>query len=80
MNDNEKILSDQIIQYYSNFAKFSNPNNLKKNNFIWPSYYDSKKFIDFKIKNLTVNNNFRDKVCDFWDSVGIFIFLFIFRL
>ena len=74
-----KLLSLQMITYWSNFAKFSNPNSKKQLNFEgkhfknlnWPNYELINRY-DLQFQNLSniVESKYLQAQCDFFDSIG----------
>lgn len=70
-NQEEEILSNQMIAYWTNFAYTSDPNKGPHSvNLQWPLYDSASKMIKFKAPNNTVIDNYLEKYCDFWDSIG----------
>lgn len=73
----ELVLSDQMLAYWTNFAKSGNPNhNFDKKSFkaapAWPNYSSADNWAIMRLKTPLneVNHNFNAKFCDFWDKIG----------
>ncbi|XP_060556303.1 crystal protein-like [Ruditapes philippinarum] len=70
-NHEEEILSDQMIGYWTNFAYTSDPNKGPHSvSLQWPLYDSASKIIKFKAPSNTVIDNYLEKYCDFWDTIG----------
>jgi len=74
-NDNETLLSKQMITYWSNFVVSGNPNknstgvNLLANQTTWPRYStcnDTQLYI--QLQGGSVENTMYSKVCPFWST------------
>jgi len=66
----EDILSQDMITYWSNFAKSGNPNNPITPKLVWPSYTISSRpnlKLDYP---LSIVSGYQQKYCNFWDSIG----------
>ena len=71
-DEDEEILSDSMIYYWSNFAYSSNPNEgphpVKLE---WPVYNPSgKSILRFKTPTNDLLTAYRKDFCDFWDTIG----------
>ncbi|KAK3086085.1 hypothetical protein FSP39_013279 [Pinctada imbricata] len=68
----EVALSEQLMIYWTNFAKSADPNTGLKSNLMWPKYtLDGKwPYMHFKTPADENGVNWRGKYCDFWDAVG----------
>ncbi|XP_065886689.1 crystal protein-like [Dysidea avara] len=65
----EEKLSEQIITYWTNFARYGNPNGAN-GNLDWPQYTSYTKSV---LRFLTPKNkveDYRSDFCIFWDQIG----------
>ena len=71
---NEKLFSEQMIKYWTNFVQFDKPSL----NGEWPSYTNSVSSTDRNLFYLKMNQNkntiFKttDAICKFWSDLGVF--------
>lgn len=68
----ENIMSDNMINYFANFAKNGDPsvgNSIPVN---WPKYDKNTNWqsLRFKTPANELDSVFRDKYCSFWDAIG----------
>ncbi|XP_041376991.1 cAMP-regulated D2 protein-like [Gigantopelta aegis] len=71
-------LSNDVIDYWTNFAKTGDPNRSssvkgpKGARMNWPNYKKENSWsqMRFKAPGSYVDNNFRSFYCDFWDRIG----------
>ena len=73
----ELQLSNDVIEYWTNFAKTGDPNKSsdkcrRKDAMNWPIYTNDNSWLQmrFKAPGSSVDSNFRGHYCDFWDHVG----------
>lgn len=78
----EKVLSEQIMDFWTNFAKWGNPNTFGDSAFStkndatrklkWPVYGQDGNWPNFRFKSPAseVEANYKGESCDFWDSIG----------
>jgi carboxylesterase type B len=70
----EKILSDDMVEYWTNFAWSGDPNTNNRGLFSktkWPVYNSAdKRNMQFVAPNSYVRENLLSQACDFWDSIG----------
>ncbi|XP_055955260.1 crystal protein [Patella vulgata] len=75
----EIVLSDLIIQYWTNFAKTGDPNKgmdddkyYVQNAPVWPVYTKTAKYpiLHFQTPASSVENDYQQRLCDFWDTIG----------
>ena len=73
----EIVLSKRLMEYWTNFAKYGNPNGLSKNQILnynerWPKYTSANRWtaLKFACPQLSMINNFKGKTCDLWDEIG----------
>jgi len=72
-NKEEEQLSVSLIQYWTNFVKYSNPNGPNNNgtNVEWPRFSaNSRKTMLLKTPTNQVTTNYNQKYCDEWDYIG----------
>jgi carboxylesterase type B len=77
----EKLLTNEMIAYWSNFAKSDTPNS--KNFIHWPEYTlfkddfnsdnmsdvnESVRYIIFKSTGIKINRGYSLEICQFWNS------------
>eukprot|EP01084_Bolivina_argentea_P051375 94494_1 len=69
---NEAVLATQMQTYWSNFAKYSNPNHMNNDGLIeWEKYQLTKKVtMLFDVDQLNMITDVDQDVCNFWDSLG----------
>ena len=67
------------MTYWSNFAKYSNPSPslaqspMKGNNPVWTAYdLNNKPFLRFTGPSNRLENNYLQKACDFFDTIGYY--------
>lgn len=69
---NDQVLADLMMTYWTNFAKYGNPNGLSEPNkqtvLFWPSYQHNKAYMNFDYNSSVQHNVFKKRV-DFWRSV-----------
>jgi len=78
--NNEKILTKEIINYWSSFIKFNNPNSEGGETVKWPHYTlynrdddtipfsQSGQYMVFKINGTKVSRGYSLEQCKFWNS------------
>ena len=80
----EDVLSEQIMDFWTNFAKTGNPSDPGRDRhgsgtsrssapkLMWPAYSEEGNWPFFRFNTLTssVDTNYHGHYCDFWDSVG----------
>lgn len=79
----EQVLSGQIMDYWTNFAKTGDPNGLARSlgsggrngprlTPLWPQYGPdgSWPYFRFQSPSGTVDTDYKKDNCDFWDTVG----------
>ncbi|EFA75987.1 putative cholinesterase [Heterostelium album PN500] len=66
----EQILSDQMVDYWTNFAKNSNPNIGNTPTIQWPAYTQSNDITLVLQTPISVESGLKKEFCDFWDSIG----------
>ena len=70
--EEEKETSKAMIEFWSNFAKFDDPNGEESQEGGWPESVKPKfKYLEVGMsrEKPTVRNNMRDRVCKFWDEI-----------
>jgi carboxylesterase type B len=63
----EEQFSQDMMHYWANFARHSNPNDLNNCGVIWPPFQSDNDYMDLNT-SLTPQN--AAGVCRFWDSIG----------
>ncbi|XP_038056683.1 acetylcholinesterase-like isoform X2 [Patiria miniata] len=71
--DQERLLSDRIITYWSNFAKSGDPNvnpdvNTTSNLTYWPEYGDSETYLLIQLNDSSVGQGYRKDKVMFWSD------------
>lgn len=80
----EEALSQQIMDFWTNFAKTSDPNkpsdsngsrlrpSASRNSIYWPAYSQFRNwpFYRFKTPDSFIDVNYHGPYCDFWDTIG----------
>jgi acetylcholinesterase/cholinesterase len=68
----ELLLTNQMVTYWANFARSSDPNNPQTStgSITWPPYHlANSQNIELAIP-LSVQSFWKNSTCDFWDTVG----------
>ncbi|CAF0914111.1 unnamed protein product [Didymodactylos carnosus] len=65
-----KVVSTQMANYWTNFAKTLNTNQPAAINVNWPQLNKTLPYMYFHQPPFNVDNNYLGKECDFWDSIG----------
>ncbi|CAC5409182.1 unnamed protein product [Mytilus coruscus] len=68
----ENIMSDNLINYFTNFAKNGDPSVGNPIPFNWPKYDKNTNWqsLRFKTPASELDSVFRDNYCTFWDTIG----------
>ncbi|XP_052063056.1 cAMP-regulated D2 protein-like [Mytilus californianus] len=68
----ENIMSDNLINYFTNFAKNGDPSVGNPIPFNWPKYGKNTNWqsLRFKTPASELDSVFRDNYCTFWDTIG----------
>lgn len=67
----EVVLSDQMIKYWTNFAKTGNPNQGIPLPVNWPAWNpQTLANLDLQTPRITVNSKLMAPQCDWWDTLG----------
>nr|KAG5690610.1 hypothetical protein BaRGS_022614 [Batillaria attramentaria] len=79
----EKVLSEEIMDFWTNFAKTGDPNNPGRNStgnksgrsataLQWPVYAQDGDWPAFRFKTPAsiIDTNYHGPYCDFWDTIG----------
>jgi carboxylesterase type B len=70
MTSDELKLSDNLVAYWTNFAKNSNPNIELPVTDIWPTFQSNGSLsMKFDVTSKVISN-YRKEFCDFCDSIG----------
>ena len=70
----EILLSKKMIKYWSNFAKYQNPNgnenDLNTDDLeLWPKFTNNQEFLVLNATEIKVDQNLRAEYCAFWYSL-----------
>ena len=67
-------VADSHMNYWSNFARNTDPNSADTASFdVWPAYTSANKtYLRFAAKNL-IQNNYLKAECDFFDKIGYYL-------
>ncbi len=71
--EQEQVLSNQIIDYWTNFAKYLTPNAQPQTPALinWPAFTEHKKaYLALNTEALSVEQDPYQTTCEFWDSIG----------
>ena len=61
------------MYYWSNFAKFSNPNDQNKKTFdFWPSYSSNNTYLRFAGPKNIIQSSYLQPECDVFDKIGYY--------
>ena len=64
----EEELSKSMVKYWTNFARFGDPNSLGSTN--WPLYdANEDRHLEFQLGSIEEGRNLSKDNCDFWDSI-----------
>ena len=68
----ENKLADELIAYWTNFAKTGDPNMGITPNLKWPKYSANENwpYMLFETPGNVIGVNLRGEYCDFWDQIG----------
>lgn len=67
----EEVLSNQMISYWTNFAYTSDPNKGPNSvDVIWPAYDGASESMIIQTPKFEPRKDFLKNYCDFWDSIG----------
>jgi len=76
-NPNQEKLSENMIDYWTNFAKFGTPNGVDSETFWKPHSRPDYDVVHLKTenenKNLYENTDELSEVCDFWDGLAAYL-------
>lgn len=72
LNAQEKVMADELGEYWSNFVKSGDPNVGIKQWLEWPQYSAATNFMSLRFATPSngILNNVKKDLCDFWDIVG----------
>jgi carboxylesterase type B len=75
LDDDEKKLADQMGVYWTNFAKYHNPNGPSEKSLkglpVWPQFDNTTdKLVYMTAENITIKDHVRSEYCNFWDGLG----------
>eukprot|EP01114_Cavostelium_apophysatum_P018906 TRINITY_DN5943_c0_g1_i1.p1 TRINITY_DN5943_c0_g1~~TRINITY_DN5943_c0_g1_i1.p1 ORF type:complete len:531 (-),score=98.59 TRINITY_DN5943_c0_g1_i1:27-1619(-) len=66
----ELILTDQMVLYWTNFAKTGNPNSGNAVQVQWPQYSSSTRQNILLATPISQEENYNFEYCNFWDGLG----------